>query len=73
MNKLTDQLRAVVSQHVTHVEPQWYVAHQCGMTASTLSRFLAGKGGISLEAADRLAVYLGLTLVRVGAGPFPKP
>jgi len=65
MKTLTQQLREAASQYVrTHATLAW-AANECGMSVSQLSRFLAGKGGISMEAADRLASYVGVGIAAV--------
>lgn len=64
MTDLSEQLRQAVLQNG---EPQAGVALQCGLSPSTLSRFINAKGGLSLEAASRLASYLRLGLVQVDA------
>src|SRR5687768_4200364 len=57
---LSEQLRQAIIDFGTS---QVGVAHDCGLSPSTVSRFLAGKGGLSLDAADRLAGCLRLVLV----------
>jgi plasmid maintenance system antidote protein VapI len=64
MISLDEQLRDAV---LRNAEPQIGVARQCGLTPSTLSRFVNGRGSLSLEAASRLASYLRLALVKVDA------
>jgi transcriptional regulator with XRE-family HTH domain len=66
MTTLSEQLRNAATVRVAAGEPQSYVARQCGLSPSLLSRFIAGKGGLSWEAADRLAAYLGVGLVSAG-------
>ena len=60
MSTLIDQLRQAV---VNSGGSQADVGRHCGLTPSTVSRFLAGKGGLSLDAADRLTKCLRLKLV----------
>ncbi|HEY1375536.1 MAG TPA: helix-turn-helix transcriptional regulator [Gemmataceae bacterium] len=45
--------------------PVGAVARAAGVPQPVLSRFMAGTRGLSLETADRLAGYFGLTLVRL--------
>ncbi len=60
MEKISDtlrrELRGVGQTHVM-------VAQGCDLSPSSISRFAAGHSGLSLDAADRLANYLGLLLV----------
>src|SRR5687767_1457277 len=50
MNTFVEQLRHAMNSGGSQAE----VARHCGLSPSTVSRFLAGKGGLSLEAADKL-------------------
>jgi transcriptional regulator with XRE-family HTH domain len=60
MDTLTEQLRqAVLSTDASQAD----VARHCGLTPSTVSRFLAGKGSLSLQAADKLSRCLRLKVV----------
>jgi transcriptional regulator with XRE-family HTH domain len=60
MSSITEQLRQAIRDFGTS---QIDVAQDCGLSPSTVSRFLSGKGGLSLEAADRLARCLRVVLV----------
>ena len=60
MSSITEQLRQAIHDFGTS---QIGVAHDCELSPSTVSRFLSRKGGLSLEAADRLARCLRLVLV----------
>lgn len=62
---ITEQLRSAVKEHTTTCEPQRLVAAKCEVSPSVLSRFIAGKGGLSLSAVERLAGYLKLALGHV--------
>ena len=57
---LSDQLRAAIN---LTGERQSHLARGSGIGASTLSRFKAGKSGLSPEAIDRLTRYLNLRIV----------
>lgn len=57
---LTDQLRdAVRRSEVT----RYRLSQELGIDQAALSRFVSGERGLSLEAIDKLAAYLGLRLV----------
>jgi len=57
---LTDQLReAVRRSEVT----RYRLSQELGIDQGALSRFVSGERGLSLEAIDKLAGYLGLRLV----------
>jgi transcriptional regulator with XRE-family HTH domain len=57
--KLTDQLR----QAIDHSDKSRYqIAKETEMDEATLSRFMHGKGGLSMDGLDRIAECLGLNL-----------
>lgn len=43
---------------------RYRIAHDCGMSESSLSRFMAGEHGLSMQSIDTLAEYFGLELVK---------
>ena len=45
---------------------QYHIAQATGIEQSTLSRFMAGTGGMTVETLDKLAEYLGLEIVVKG-------
>jgi plasmid maintenance system antidote protein VapI len=54
-----DQLRYLI----THSGITSYrIAKDCGIESASLSRFVNGKGGLSMENLDKLGKYLGLTI-----------
>jgi hypothetical protein len=56
----TDQIR----QAIAHSEVTRYrIAQETGVAESTLSRFMGGKGGLSLDALERVGEYLDLMVV----------
>ncbi len=60
-NKLTDQLRrAIEDAGVT----RYRIAQETGIAESTLSGFLQGRRGFSLESLDALGEYLNLEITR---------
>src|ERR1700683_3696504 len=59
--------RAIAKSSVSRAE----IARKSGVAESVLSRFLAGKQGITLETAGRLAEVLGLRLTGRGVVPIP--
>ena len=64
MNKkrlpLTDQLRQAIEGCG---ETRYVIAKATGVDQSTLSRFVNGERGLSMDAMDTLGEYLGLELV----------
>jgi len=58
--KVTDQLRRAVE---TADKSRYALAQETGIDQATLSRFMHGKGGLSMEGWDLLAEALGLELV----------
>lgn len=57
--KLTDQLRqAIDSSGLT----RYRIAKETAIDESTLAKFYNGKGGLSMEALDRLGDYLSLKI-----------
>lgn len=58
--KLSDQLRrAIVASGMS----RYAIWKATGIDQSTLSKFMRGKGGLSVEGLDKLAACLGLELV----------
>lgn len=58
---LTDQLRQAIE---TADKSRYALSKETGIDQAVLSRFVHGKGGLSLESWDRLAEALGLELVK---------
>ncbi len=58
--KLTDQLRRAIDGSG---ESRYAIAKETGIDEATLSRFMHGKGGLSMDGWDLIAGYLGLDLV----------
>lgn len=57
---MSDQLREAIAR-----EPSMYgLAAQAGVPRQSISRFVAGGRGLTLESADRIAEALGLRLVQ---------
>lgn len=42
---------------------RYRIAHDCDIAESSLSRFMAGERGLSMQAIDTLAEYFGLEFV----------
>ena len=59
--KLTDQLRRAIE---TADKSRYALAQETGIDQATLSRFMHGKGGLSMDGWNLLAEALGLELVR---------
>ena len=64
--KLSDQVRRAVDASGLS---RYRIAKEIGMAESTMSRFMSGQGGLSMEYLDRLAELLDL---RIQAGPGPR-
>lgn len=58
---MSDQLRNAINDSGLS---RYAVCQACGIDKGTMSRFMAGEVGLSLETIDRLADYLGLQIVR---------
>ena len=58
--KISDQIRdAIQSADVT----RYRIAVETGIHEATLSRFMNGTGGMTVETLDKLGEYLGLEIV----------
>ena len=63
MATISEQLRkAIVDAGIS----RYRISQETGIAESTLSRFVNGKAGLTMELADTLAEYLGLTLKAKG-------
>jgi transcriptional regulator with XRE-family HTH domain len=60
--RLTDQLRAAIDRSGMS---RYRICKLAGLSEATMSRFMAGKGGLSMDVLDRLGEVLDL---RLGAG-----
>lgn len=58
--KLTDQVRQELADCG---ETRYRICKNTGLDPATLCRFLSGERGLSMEALDTLAEYLGLSIV----------
>ena len=58
--KLSDEIREAVNASGMS---RYAIAKSLGIAESTMSRFMNGKGGLSMEFMDRLAELLGLHIV----------
>ncbi len=61
VSKLSDQLREAIDASGMS---RYAVCKALGVDQGLMSRFMAGKGGLSMETIDMLADLLGLKLVR---------
>ena len=59
LTKFSDQLRAAIN---AAEKSRYVIAAETGIDAATLSRFMNGKGGLSIEGLDLLAECLGWSL-----------
>jgi ribosome-binding protein aMBF1 (putative translation factor) len=59
-NKLSDEIRNAVNASGMS---RYAIAKSLEIAESTMSRFMSGKGGLSMDYIDRLAELLGLHLV----------
>ncbi len=57
---LTDELKAAIT---TADESMGQIARESGIDIATISRFIHGKGGLSMEGLDAIGNYLGLRIV----------
>ena len=60
MAKLSDQLRGAVDGSGLS---RYRICKEIGVAEATMSRFMAGKGGLSMATLDKLGALLGLTVV----------
>ena len=61
--KLTDQLRKAIE---TCGKSMGQIARESGIDIATISRFIHGKGGLSMDGLDALVDCLGLELRPIG-------
>jgi hypothetical protein len=59
--KLTDQLKAAI---MTADKSLGQIARESAIDIATISRFLHGKGGLSMDGLDRIADVLGVRLCK---------
>jgi hypothetical protein len=64
MDTLSDQLRRYMTE-AAEVSSLRQVSRDAGIDVGTLSRFISGAGGLSVEGLDRLGKALGLQLRRI--------
>ena len=57
--KLSDQIRRAVDDSGLS---RYRISKELGVAESTMSRFMSGKGGLSMEHLDALAELLGLRI-----------
>ncbi len=57
--KLSDQIRQTIE---TCGKTRYQIGQDTGIHQATLSRFMNGKGGLSIPVMDRLGEYLGLNI-----------
>jgi hypothetical protein len=62
MSNVLEELRHAVAEHTQQHEPQFRLAIRSEIPQATLSRFINGKAGLSIESAERLASRIGLRL-----------
>jgi transcriptional regulator with XRE-family HTH domain len=67
-DKLSDQVRQAIGASGLS---RYRICRSIGLDQSTMSRFMAGKGGLSLETLDALWELLGLRVVG-GGNPLLK-
>ncbi len=60
---MSDQIRDAVSSSDVS---RYRIAQKTGIEQSTLSRFMGGTGGMTVETLDKLGEYLGLEIVVKG-------
>lgn len=57
--KLSDQIRQAIE---TCGKTRYQIGQETDIDQATLSRFMSGKGGLSIPVLDRLGEYLGLNI-----------
>ena len=58
--RFSDQIRdAIIASELS----RYAICKAIGLSQSAMSRFMAGKSGLSLDALDRLAEHIGLEVV----------
>jgi hypothetical protein len=62
--KLSDQIRRAVD---ASGHSRYRVCKELGIAESTMSRFMSGQGGLSMDYLDALADLLGLNIARGAA------
>ena len=62
--KLSDQLRRAID---ASDKSRYRISKETGIAQETLSRFMSGKGGLSIDGIDKLAECLGLRLDNRGS------
>lgn len=63
--KLSDQVRRAVRKCPLS---QYRIAKELNVAESTISRFMTGNGGLSMEVLDHLADLIGLQITTKGKG-----
>ena len=61
MASVSEEIRKAIQ---TAEVSRYRIAQDTGVEESTLSRFLTGERGLSMDAIDRLAEYFGYRLVK---------
>ena len=64
-DKLTDQIRRAIDANGMS---RYRICKLVGMSEATMSRFMSGKGGLSMKMLDRLGAALNLKIVADKAG-----
>lgn len=59
--KLSDQIRHLIE---TSDKTRYRIAQETGISEATLSRFVTGRGNLSMRALDLVGQSLGLKIVR---------
>jgi transcriptional regulator with XRE-family HTH domain len=69
--KLSEQVRRAIDASGVS---RYRICKTTGLSEPTMSRFMTGKGGLSMEMLDKIGEYLGLTISAEGASAAsPKP
>ena len=67
--KLSDQIRQAIE---TCGKTRYQIGQETGIDQATLSRFMSGKGGLSIPVLDRLGEHLGLNITMESGPRKPK-
>lgn len=61
---VSDQLRSAIDDSDRHGMSRYRICMNVGLDESTMSRFMRGKGGLSIHTIDAIALLLDLELVQ---------
>ena len=62
-HRIEEEIRAALRRETDRGRTQESIASEAGLHKTTLSKFMSGDRGISLELLERVAAAIGLTIV----------